>query len=252
MTLEGLCEAPVNLMRWASDRRVFTILEQRYTAGDGGVHDPDRWCGELEAVSLALPGWRAVARCFRALPGQPMRFHMRAWKLREATRAYTWKDDDNLEAMVHRCGYSATEFLSRLGLTDANQLAKGMELRLPCWEAAYWLEAGDTLEWLAGSFGYSGVEELLHVNGYASPSELDGSEPVLLPGWRFFYALPNEPLESLDERFVLPRGSCRTVGRVHHPEPRAALPWESVAVPSAGFMEGHGRREEEDTDAKKA
>lgn len=247
-TMEPMPEMRLNLFRW--DPKVstpygkegFRLVEQRYTDGHGTIRDSNRPSDELEAVTLHNPGWRAVTRCFRPLPGQRVRFHMRAWRLKEDVVPYTWKANDTLECMALLTGYTAEDILQCNKLADPAALRAGMHISLPCYAATYRMEPGDTFEWLAEAFGYPDVKELAKLNGLGDPSQLNGGMDIQLPGWHFFYARRGDTLEQIDEMFDLPLGCSRTVGRVHHPDPRLPYESESIAVPTEGFVEAYIKR----------
>jgi hypothetical protein len=236
-------EARLKLFRWDPGvatpygKGGFVLVDQRHTDGDGVVHDAHRPSGDREAVVLDLPGWRAVARCFRPLGGQHVRLFLRAWPLKKAAMDYTWQRGDTLDSMALLTGHRAQDILKDNGLADPSDLKPGMGISLPCYAATYRMEAGDTFEWLAEAFGYEGVEELAKLNGVRDLAAWDGSTDIVLPGWYFFYARPDESLERLDGMFQLPRGSARTVGRVHHADPRLPYEGETIAVPSARIAE---------------
>jgi hypothetical protein len=240
-TLEPIPEAMLNLFRWHPKKELMYLVERQYTDGHGAIHDSNRPSGELEAVTLNLPGWRAVARCFRPLAGQRVRFHMRAWQLKEDAVPYVWKKGDTLEDVALLTGHGPHVILDRNGLADASALTPGTRIKLPCFAAMYWLEPGDTLEWLAEAFGYSGIKELAEL-GKLDLDQFDGGEAVLLPGWHFFYARPDDSLDRIDKMFEVPRGSSRTVGRVHHPDPRLPYESETIAVPTKKFVKTRPKR----------
>jgi|LGVE01.1.fsa_nt_gb hypothetical protein len=98
------------------------------------------------------------------------------------------------------------------------------------------MEPGDTPEWLAKAFAYPGMEELAKLNGLIDPSKLHSGMKIWLPGWYFFYARRGDTLEHIDELFGLPKGSSRTVGKVHHPDPSRFHECETIAVPSKMFV----------------
>jgi len=246
--LKPVPEVMLNLFHWDAKLATpygkggFGLVEQRHTDGHGSIHAPHRPSGELEAVTLYRPGWRAVARCVRPLPGQRVQFHMRVWRLKEDAVPYTWRTVDTLENMASLAGCLPEDILKRNRLGDPKALRKGMHISLPCYAAAYRMEPGDTFEWLAESFSYSSVEELAKLNGLGAPSELDGGADILLPGWHFFYARRGDTLEQIDKMFGLPLGWSRTVGRVHHPDPRLPYESETIAVPTDGFVKAHRKR----------
>ena len=224
-----------------SDLGGFDLNETRFTDRDGVINDPRRPAGVQEAVSVHLPGWRAVARCFRPLAGQHMRLFIRLWPLRPDTAPYTWRQGDRLEEIASLTGHPPGRILTVNGLADASQLKPGAEIRLPCYNADYHMEPGDTYEWLAGSFGYSSAQELARDNGVNDLAEMAGDRGVSLPGWRFFYARRDEWLPGLDEMFRLPAGSARTVGRVHHADPRLPYAGETIALPIAARRKSRAR-----------
>jgi len=241
-TMEPMPEVVLNLFRWDPGLTTpygnggFQQIEQHYTDSDGAIHAPNRPSDELEAVALHLPGWRAVARCFRPLPGQRVRFHMSAWQLREDVVAYTWRSNDTLAGMALLTGFKPEDILQCNRLIDPISLKAGMPISLPCYAVSYRMEPGDTIEWLAKAFAYSSIEELAKFNGLLDPSELEGGADILLPGWHFFYARSGESLEQIDKMFGLPLGSSRTVGRVHHPDLRLPYESETIAVPTEEFV----------------
>lgn len=244
-TMEPIPEAMLNLLRWDPDmvtpygKGGFHLVEQCYTDENGVIHDPGRSIDELEAVTLSRPGWRAVARCFRPLPGQRVWFHMHAWRLREDCVPYTWQQDDTLEEISLLTGYTLEDILHCNRLSEATALRAGMRISLPCYAATYRMEPGDTFEWLAEAFDFASVEELAKFNGFGDPSFPDGCKDIELPGWHFFYARRGDSLEHIDSMFGLSLGSSRTVGRVHHPYPGLPYESETVAVPTVGFVKAH-------------
>jgi hypothetical protein len=231
-------EARLNLFRW--DPKMTTpygqgglnLVDQCYTNSDGVYHDKNRPSGELEAVALYLPGWRAVARCFRPLEGQHVRLYIRAWPLKPTTLPYIWRHDDSLEHIEHLTGHKARNILKDNGLSDPSDLKPGIGISLPCYSATYRMEPGDTFEWLSEAFGYESVKEVSKLNGMRDLSSWDGSSDIVLPGWYFFYAPPNASLERIDEQFGLSKGSVRTVGRVHHADSRLPYEGETIAIPT--------------------
>lgn len=244
-TQEPMPEVKLNVLRWNPGLTTpygvagMQIIEQHYTDGDGAVYLSNRPCNELEALSLHLPGWRALARCFRALAGQEMNLHLRAWPLQKNVVRYTWNATDRLGDIAPLTGYTPDEILVVNGLNDPTALNAGVRIDLPCHAASYRIEQGDSFEWLADAFAYSGIEELAKLNGVGHPSHLDAGRDVQLPGWHFFYARPGESLERIDEMFALPLGWSRPVGRVHHPDSRLPYASETIAVPSEGFVQSH-------------
>lgn len=244
-TREPLSQAALNLLRWDSGAPTpygdggFRLTEQHHTDGNGVVHKTNCPSNELVAVTLHLAGWRAVARCFRPLPGQRVRFQMNAWRLSEAVVRYTWKETDVLEDMALLTGRSPGAILDQNRLTDPSELSAGMSINLPCYEASYRLERGDSFNWLARAFAYASDTELAKLNGVSDLAELARSAVIRLPGWHFFYARQGDTLERLDALFALPVGWSRTVGRVHHPDSRLPYIWETIAVPTKDFVGTH-------------
>jgi hypothetical protein len=245
-TMNSMTEVKLNLFRWNPKlvmpygKGYFKLVEEKYTGSHGIAHWPNRPSDELEAVTIHLPGWRANARCFRPLPGQRVRFHIFAWQLKNKDFVpYTWKINDTLEEMALLTGIASQDILKSNALTDPNALKGGMLIDLPCYAAVYRMENGDTFEWLAEAFSYPSVEELAKFNGLLDPSKLKGLTEILLPGWHFFYARKGDSLEKIDTMFSLPSGSSRTVGRVHHPDPRLPYKSETIAVPTNAFVKNY-------------
>ena len=234
-TGEPIPEAQLNFFRWdsgASTRSAtggFIFIEQQYTNGDGVVQDAHRPSGEREAVVLEMPGWRAVARCFKPLGGQHVRLFMRAWRLRKAQMQYIWQKGDRLNQIALLTGHSEEEILSANQLATAADIKMGMTIHLPCYAATYHMESGDTFEWLAKTFGYADDKELASLNGVRDLAALGGKE-IELPGWYFFYARRNESLQALDKQFRLAKGSARTIGRVFHADPDLPYEGETIAL----------------------
>jgi hypothetical protein len=241
-TRDPLPEVRVNFLRWSTQQSTpngqegFERLEQRYTDGSGYIHLPHRPCGALEAITLDLPGWRAVARCYRALPGQPVRVLLTAWKLRVDMVRYTWSASDTLEQLAALCGHEPEEILAINRLSSPSALSAGMTIKLPCYAAAYRLEEGDSLDWLAKEFGYGDAQHLGVVNGVSDPAYMDAGLDIPLPGWRFFYARPGDSLGRFDAMFGLPAGASRAVGRVYRPNPCVPIDAETIAIPNKGFV----------------
>jgi hypothetical protein len=245
---EPLPEAPLNIFHWDPKLHTpyghggFALVDKRYTNGEGIVHDTHRPSGEKEAVCLELPGWRAVAHCFRPLGGQLVRIYMRAWQLKGTTLGYSWRLNDTLDQIVQLTGSKSEDILRDNGLADPSELKPGITIGLPCFEAAYRMEPGDTFEWLAESFGYESVEELAKLSNVRDITSWDGNSDIMLPGWHFFYAPRDASLEDIDDQFGLPHGSTRTVGRVHHPDPRLPYEGETIAVPTLRWAQVMAKR----------
>ena len=242
---EPMPEVTLKLLLW--DDGVVTpfgkggvkLAEKRSTSADGDIRISGRPSDERDAVVLDLPGWRALARCYRPLPGQQVKFHMFAWRLKEASRAHKWDTGDSLAKMAVLTGFAPQEILKRNGLTSEWDLKEGMLIHLPCYEASYRLEYGDTVKWLAETFAYGSAEELAKLNGIFDPSGLEDLDQIKLPGWNYFYARPDDTLEQIDAVFGLTPGSSRTVGRVHHPDPRIPYESETIAVPTEEFVKAY-------------
>jgi LysM repeat protein len=164
---------------------------------------------------------------------------MQAWQLHASAVPYTWQAEDALTAIAPLTGHTPVEILLHNKLADPTSLQPGMTVSLPCFEARYRLEAGDSLAWLAAAFAYSGVAELAALNGVADPATLAAGSDVRLPGWHFFSARAGDSLEQIDVMFDLPPGSSRPVGRAHHPDPRLPYESETIAVPTASFAQRH-------------
>jgi hypothetical protein len=235
-TGEPMPEARLNLFRYDPGAATpngsggFVLIEHKYTNGDGVVQDAHRPSGEREAVVLDMPGWRAVARCFKPLGGQHVRLFMRAWRLRKGAMSTVWRKGDRLDQMALLTGHSEQEVLSANRLADASDLKPGMSIRLPCYAATYRMEDGDTFEWLAKAFDYASARELAKLNGVRNLAALGGKD-IALPGWHFFTARQDESLRVLDKLFGLPAGSSRTVGRAYHADRDLPYEGETIAIP---------------------
>ena len=239
-TMAPMSEVKLNLFRWDPNMHTpfgeggFQLVEQRWTGGDGAIYLTNRPSGELEAVVLDLPGWRALPRCFRPLPGESVRFHMRTWQLKQGFIRYTWKLSDTLERMAALSGCAIADILQHNSIADPKMLKPGMEIDLACYDAIYNMEENDTAEWLADTFGYANVAELARFNGI-SAAQLEDASDIHLTGWLFFHAPEAISLEQIDALFDLPSGSFRTVGRTYHPYPQVPLEGEIIAVPCEAF-----------------
>lgn len=187
-------KARLRWLRWPeSGSEAPAEVDAPYTDEHGVYAAAGQPPGHKEALSLDAPGWRALPRCLRPLPGQPVHMVMRAWPLRRATV----------------------------------RLADGT--RLTCFHATYRMEPGDTFDWVAKTFGFRGAADLAEANGVRDLAVVSGD--IALPGWYYLHAGAGDRLAGFDKRFGLRRGSARTVGRVHHPDPGAALPGEVIALP---------------------
>jgi hypothetical protein len=243
-TLEPLPQAEVNLLSWSVRSATpgvgpgtFRITARGRTDGNGAVHAPRRPLADKEAVTLGLPGWRATPRCYRPLPGQPVRFHLQATRLVRDTVPYAWRNGDTLGRLAELTGMAAHEILKANRLIDGAALRPGLRIDLPCFAACVHLEPGETFRDVAARFAYD-PEELAAANGATDSADLDGAM-IKIPGWHVFYASGNETLESFDIRFGRPKGSARVMGAVHHPDPQRPYFFEPVAVPTQAFASRH-------------
>jgi hypothetical protein len=244
-TLQPLAEKVVNFFRWSDKGSTpyevgrLSKTEQRYTDGNGTIHDPARLSDTIEAITAGIPGRASVSRCFRALPGQFVRHEIMSWTLEKDTRDYIWTSGDTLDTIAGLTGIKQAEILKTNGLSDSGSLKTGMKIRLPCYAASYQMERGDTFEWLIKAFAYLNIEELSRLNQLKNLAEWDGQKSIQLPGWHFFYARKSDTLKQIDTMFNLQAGSSRTLGRVHHPDPRLPFESEIVAVPTEEFTKTH-------------
>jgi hypothetical protein len=244
-TLQSLKERPVNFFRWSDKESTpygvggFKKIEQKYTDGNGSIRYPDRISDVLEAITVNIAGRASVARCFRALPGQVVRHEIRSWPLEKEMRDFVWTGVDTLDGIAVLTGVSAAEVLKTNGLSDAASLKPGMKIHLPCYAASCQMEPGDTFEGLVKAFVYRDTDELANLNKLKNLAEWDGKKDILLTGWNFMYARHGDTLERIDKLFGLPAGCSRTLGRVHHPDPRIPFESEIVAVPTEEFVKKH-------------
>jgi hypothetical protein len=205
--LRPLVEAKLALFRWQGDapsphdyNGAFVLLEEAVTDGTASVVRVPRPADVLEAATLAMEGWRATAKVWRAQDNEPVSLLMSA---------------------------------ARLKSTKYPQEVPGASRKI--YVAAYNLDPGDTLEWLAGAFRYLDVAELAQMNNVAA---LDPGAPIPLPGWYFVHAQPGDTLDSLAKDFKLESGWPRTTGRHHRPNPSVLLEHEIVAIPAPRFVVG--------------
>jgi len=231
VTGRSLPKVEVNIWHWDNKTKRFRLDASKFTDKSGNILAPGRPSGELEALVVRLPGYRAVVRCFRPLPSQKVRLHMRVWPLKRTLVPYIWRREDTVERISQLCGHSAGTFLETNRLR-ATQLKEGLRVILPCYTATYRLESWDTLDWVGKAFGYKDAKGLAEANGV---SALTGAEEIQLPDWFYIYARENVTLDDIDKLFDLPRGSSTTVGRAFHPDPRLPFVGEIVAVPTARF-----------------
>jgi hypothetical protein len=200
---EPLVEAKLAFFHWVAasptDPSVgeFVLQEEHPTDSSGSVVIEPRTPGILEAVTLAMEGWRATARVWRALEGQPVNLLMVASRLKRA----------QYPVRVRR-------------------------LERKIYAAAYTLDPGDTLELLAETFRYKSVEELAEMIGGTG---IDPGAPIPLPGWYFLHAQPGDTLEKIASDFELDPRWPRTVGRHHRPNNSVVIEHEIVAIPDPTF-----------------
>ncbi len=242
---EPLPQAEINLLSWSARSAkpgarpgAFRITRRCQTDGNGAMHDPHRPLADKETVTLGLSGWRATPRCYHPLPGQPVRFHLRATRLVRDTIRYTWRSGDMPARLAGLAGVTEREILSANRLADPGALRPGLRIDLPCHTASVHIEPGETIQEIATRFAYD-LAELAAANGVVDPADLDGGMAIKLPGWHVFYASGNETLDSFDVRFGRPRGAARVMGRVHHPDPQLPYYFEPVAVPTEAFAAHH-------------
>ncbi len=238
-TMQPIPEVKLNLFRWDPNvntsfgKGSFQLMEEFWTDNDGAIYSPKRPSGELEAVVIYLPGWRALPRCFRPLPGERVHLHLRAWQLKGDFIRYTLKEGDTLQKMAAFSGCTIEDILIHNNIADPAMLMPGMEIDLACYEAIYNMEENDSFEWLARAFDYSDIEKLAEFNGLASASQLTNEMDILLLGWHFFYAPQGTSLEQIDTMFDLPPGSSRTLGRIFNPHPKLPYIGETIAIPNS-------------------
>jgi hypothetical protein len=238
LILEPLPEVRVNIWHWDAElferdpSRGFQLDDQVWTGGDGSFVQSKRPAEELEAVSAYLPGWRITPRCYRPLPGEPVRMHLRAWRMQPTKVRYAWKKRDRLEAMAFRCGLEVEEILQINGLEDPEVLNAGMTIHLPCYAGALWLDSWDTPQDIAKRFRFKDEEMLARINGLRDLGEYDSSLEMQLPGWYFFHAGINDTLETFDRIFGLPDGSCVPAGRTYRPSSGYLFIGEVVGIPA--------------------
>jgi hypothetical protein len=231
-TGQPLPEAKVQVLRWdpGYGSGAFVADDHAYTSGQGVADFPGRPTGEREVVALVQPGWRATPRAFLALPGQQARFHLHAWKLKEAGLPYTWRAGDNLDYLAALGGKDAAAVLKANGLASASDLKPGLAIKLPCYAAAYALEPGDRFEAVVERFKLKGLKELARANGLADPSALRRGMELRLPGWAFVCAQRGDTLASIEKALALPPGTTRTVGQVYRPDEGTLYEGEVAAV----------------------
>lgn len=199
-----MIEAKLAFFRWEEGataphggRGAFVPVEEAWTDGAGWVVLDPRPATSLEAVTLAMDGWRATPKVWRSQDGQTVSLLLPAARLKE------------------------TRYPGRIrGAT------RGI------YAGAYNLDPGDTLEWMAAAFCYKDVAELADMNGVAV---LEPGRPVPLPGWCFLHAQSGVTLADIARTFRLDKGWPRTTGRHHRPDPQVPLEHEIVAIPTPDF-----------------
>lgn len=191
-------EARLQLSRWA--RRSFAPVESAITDGNGSVERAGRTPGRLEAVTLAMTGWWAAPRVWRALPGQQLHLLLEAHRLEPS--AYP---------------------------------ADVAGARREVFAARYPLQPGDSLPTVADLFRYRDTDELRDLCGL--DRDVTATE-VGLVGWYFTHARDGDTLDSIADDFGVPRGWPRAPGRCHRPDPLLPLEHEIVAVPGPDFVAG--------------
>ena len=195
-------KARLQLSHW--DGKRFTPLESASTDTGGSVVRDERKPGQLEAVALAMKGWWAVPRVWRALPGQQLNLLLEA---------------------------------ARLEPTKYPKQTSGS--RRAVFAARYPLQPGDTLSTVAELFRYRDAEERRHLGGIDQP---ENPTELSLPGWYFTQARTGDTLDAIARDFGVPRGWPRMPGRRHRPDPRVPLEYEVVAVPGPDFVSGRRPR----------
>jgi hypothetical protein len=226
-----LAKREVEVHRWNAKVGGLSLDVRLRTDGNGWTSPTPRASGELEACIARLPGYRVAARCFRPLAGQNLRLHLRAWPLRATLTRYVWRKGDDVNRIAELCGQPVEALLKVNGLA-ATGFKAGLRVVLPCWAASIRPEGRETWDSVAASFGYGNARGLAKALGMKS---LDAAEEVVLPDWNLFYAREGDRLTDLDAMFGLAKGSVRTVGRVHHPDPDRPYVGETVAVPLPEF-----------------
>jgi hypothetical protein len=235
MNLKPLAEKRVDIWHWepmskgSAGTGTFKLSNQKWTGKDGGIHDPARPSGELEAVTVNLPGWRVTPRCYRPLAGQPVQITLRAWPMQPDVTRYVWQKGDTVESMAALCGHIPEDIIQLNQLGDASALQPGMRISLPCYHGALRPDPWDTPEKVAKRF-HLDSKTLAKYNGLSDLADYDGSLDLQLPGWHFFHARPTDTLQKLNKAFKLPSGTCVPAGRVYRPHPDLLYAGEVVGV----------------------
>lgn len=234
---QPLVRREVQCLRWDAKTGNLQPDVLLRTDAHGWTKPQQRTSGELQACVARLPGHRVAARCFRPLAGQNVRLHLRAWPLTEALVPYRWRKGDELPALALLCGHPVEALLAANQLDVAAGLKSGQRVILPCWRATYHLEPWDDWDHVAAAFGYRDARGLARSLGLKSMDSLD---VVVLPGWNYFFARAGDTLDAIDRMFGLPKGSTRTVGRVHHPDANRPYAGETLAVPTPAMARRAG------------
>ncbi len=235
--MEPLVEARVDIWHWdpaavgPAGPGVFRLDDQKWTAGNGWISAPGRPSGELEAVTVHLPGWRVTPRCYRPLPGQPVQLTLRAWPMQSSVIRYVWQKGSTLEGLAALCGQDPQALLKLNGLRDASALRPGVRISLPCHAGALRLDPGETPQAVAKRFHFEDLKVLAEANGLPDLADYDGTLELRLPGWHFFHARPGDTLETFDRLFNRSPGSCVAAGRAFRPHPGLLYSGEVVGVP---------------------
>ena len=241
-------EVPVLVHRWDPRMKspygkgAFRRTDRKATDGRGAVELVNRPAGELDAATLDLRGYVAPAQVLRALPGETASLVFRPAPLNRTTIQYEWAASDTSASMSALTGIPAAEIVKPNLQPGQTVLKAGQKINLPCYCAVHLMETGDSFEWLAARFCYEAPQELAERLNLPGVGSLAGLGIVPLPGWLVFYARPGDTLEAIDQKFGVPKGWSRTMGRAYHPEPRLPLQRECVAVPSKSFVHAHKRQ----------
>jgi hypothetical protein len=201
---QPLSKAKLALFRWkgktpsiGGGKGTFELAEEAWTDATGSVVREPRPADVLEAATLAMPGWRATAKVWRAQANEPVNLLITAVRLKSAK-------------------YPAA--------------VPGAERKI--YAATYQLDSGESLESLAAAFRYRDVAEIIALN---KTDVLDPGAPIRLPGWYFLHAQAGDTLDSIAAAFKLQRGWPRTTGRHYRPDPSLVIEHEIVAVPGPDF-----------------
>jgi hypothetical protein len=243
VTGDPLPETMVELWRW--DRGVgtpygpgdFVLDGHHYTNGHGVVELHDLQAQGVQWYTVSKPGWRVAPRCLRPLPQQPVRLHMRAWRMRGDRFRYRWQAHDMLDELAQLTHIDVPEILQMNRIASASQIRLGMEITLPCYQGTYRPESWEKLGDVAVRFGFKDVKALADSSGLRDIKAYRAAVDLKLPQWLFFIARARDSLKAFDRQFGLPARSTRPAHRVYRPREGALLPGEVVAVPTARFAE---------------